>query len=273
MNLFFDEDSQKILVDAKKEMYNLKHPYVGSEHLLLAILKNKDLEITKFLNDYDINYEIFKKELIRVIGVGSKCNEWFLFTPLLKRILNNATYSSKDENKSVSPYNLFVSILQEGDGVANRILLGMNIDLEFLYDKFVSSNYIKTNSKRKLMLDDLAISMNKECLENKYDPVVGRDNQINRIIQILLRKNKNNPILIGEAGVGKTAIVEEIARRICNNEVPLKLKDKIIYNNTGTDNNSRKRASKRLDENYDVYALLQALSPHFHAEWAQDDLP
>ena len=230
MNLFFDEDSQKILVDAKKEMYNLKHPYVGSEHLLLAILKNKDLEITKFLNDYDINYEIFKKELIRVIGVGSKCNEWFLFTPLLKRILNNATYSSKDENKSVSPYNLFVSILQEGDGVANRILLGMNIDLEFLYDKFVSSNYIKTNSKRKLMLDDLAINMNKECLENKYDPVVGRDNQINRIIQILLRKNKNNPILIGEAGVGKTAIVEEIARRICNNEVPLKLKDKIIYN-------------------------------------------
>ena len=64
MNLFFDEDSQKILVDAKKEMYNLKHPYVGSEHLLLAILKNKDLEITKFLNDYDINYEIFKKELL-----------------------------------------------------------------------------------------------------------------------------------------------------------------------------------------------------------------
>lgn len=230
MNLFFDEDSQKILVEAKKEMYNLKHPYVGSEHLLLAILKNEDLEITKFLNNYGINYKVFKEELIKVIGVGSKSNEWFLFTPLLKRILNNATYSSKDENKCVSPYNLFVSILQEGDGVANRILLGMNIDLELLYDKFVASNSMKSNTKGKLLLDDFAVNMNQECYENKYDPVVGRENQINRIMQILLRKNKNNPILIGEAGVGKTAIVEEIARRICNNNVPLKLKDKIIYN-------------------------------------------
>lgn len=230
MNIFFDEESQKIIVGAKKEMFELKHPYVGSEHLLLSILKEKDLEITKILNEYGITYELFREELVKVVGVGSKCNEWFLFTPLLKRIINNATYSSKDENKCVSPYNLFVSILQEGDGIANRILLGMNIDLELLYDKFVNNSNFVTNSKKKLLLDDFAINMNVECAENKYDPVVGRDTQINRVIQILLRKNKNNPILIGEAGVGKTAIVEEIARRIYNGEVPLKLKDKIIYN-------------------------------------------
>lgn len=230
MNIFFDEESQKIIVGAKKEMFELKHPYVGSEHLLLSILKEKNLEITKILNEYGITYELFREELVKVVGVGSKSNEWFLFTPLLKRIINNATYSSKDENKCVSPYNLFVSILQEGDGIANRILLGMNIDLELLYDKFVNSSNFLTNSKKKLLLDDFAINMNVECAENKYDPVVGRDTQINRVIQILLRKNKNNPILIGEAGVGKTAIVEEIARRIYNGEVPLKLKDKIIYN-------------------------------------------
>lgn len=230
MNLFFDEESQKILVDAKKEMYELRHPYVGSEHLLLAILSHSNLEITKFLNDYGITYDIFKEELINVIGIGSKCNDWFLFTPLLKRILNNATYSSKDENKCVSPYNLFVSILQEGDGVANRILLGMNIDLEALYDKFVTNCFSSTSLKQKLLLDSFSVNMNKEASDNKYDPVVGREKQINRVIQILLRKNKNNPILIGEAGVGKTAIVEELARRICNNNVPLKLKDKVIYN-------------------------------------------
>lgn len=230
MNIFFDEESQKIIVGAKKEMFELKHPYVGSEHLLLSILKEKNLEITKILNEYGITYELFREELVKVVGVGSKSNEWFLFTPLLKRIINNATYSSKDENKCVSPYNLFVSILQEGDGIANRILFGMNIDLELLYDKFVNSSNFLTNSKKKLLLDDFAINMNVECAENKYDPVVGRDTQINRVIQILLRKNKNNPILIGEAGVGKTAIVEEIARRIYNGEVPLKLKDKIIYN-------------------------------------------
>lgn len=230
MNLFFDEESQKLLVIAKKEMYDLKHPYVGSEHLLLAILKNKELDITKFLAEFGINYDNFRNELIKVVGVGSKCNEWFLFTPLLKRILNNATYSSREENNSVSPYNLFVSILQEGDGIANRILLGMNIDLELLYDKFVTNSYINVANTKKLLLDDFAINMNKECMNQKYDPVVGRDKQIERTIQILLRKNKNNPILIGEAGVGKTAIVEEIARRICYGDVPLKLKDKVIYN-------------------------------------------
>lgn len=230
MNLFFDEDAQKLLVMAKKEMYDLKHPYVGSEHLLLAILKNKKLDITKFLNEFGINYENFRNELIEVVGVGSKCNDWFLFTPLLKRILNNATYSSREDNNSVSPYNLFVSILQEGDGIANRILLGMNIDLELLYDKFVTSSYINSPSIKKLLLDDFAVNMNKECIKQKYDPVVGRDKQINEVIQILLRKNKNNPILIGEAGVGKTAIVEEVARRICQGDVPLKLKDKVIYN-------------------------------------------
>jgi len=230
LNLYFDEDAQKILSEAKREMYELKHPYVGSEHLLLAILKNKNLDITRVLNGYGINYDGFKNELIRVVGVGSKCNEWFLFTPLLKRVLNNATYYSKDENKSVSPYSLFISILQEGDGVANRILLGMNIDLELLYDKFVSGDSFFLNRNRKLLLDEFAVNMNEESLKNKYDPVVGREKQIERVIQILLRKNKNNPLLIGEAGVGKTAIVEELARRITCGNVPFKLKDKIIYN-------------------------------------------
>lgn len=230
MNLFFDEDAQKLLVMAKKEMYDLRHPYVGSEHLLLAILKNKELDITKFLAEFGITYEAFKKELIEIVGVGSKCNDWFLFTPLLKRILNNATYFSKEDNKSVTPYNLFISILQEGDGIANRILLGMNVDLELLYDKFVTNSHINKNLTKKLILDDFSINMNEECANNKYDPVVGRDRHIARIIQILLRKNKNNPILIGEAGVGKTAIVEELARKICMGDVPLKLKNKIIYN-------------------------------------------
>ena len=89
---------------------------------------------------------------------------------------------------------MFVSILQEGDGVANRILLGMNIDLEALYDKFVTNCFSSTSLKQKLLLDSFSVNMNKEASDNKYDPVVGREKQINRVIQILLRKNKNNPI-------------------------------------------------------------------------------
>ena len=226
MNIFFDEMSQKLIIGAKKEMYNLKHPYVGSEHLLLAIL-HENLEITKLLNEFGITYDGFKNELVRVVGVGSKENNWFLFTPLLRRIINNATYYSKN-NGVVTPYNLICSILQEGDGVANRILINMDIDMNRLCDKFLSSDvFVKTD--KSTILDNIGINMNRESKMGKYDPVIGRNIQIERMIQILLRKNKNNPLLIGEAGVGKTAIVEELARRICNHQVPMKLKDKVIY--------------------------------------------
>lgn len=224
MNLYFDEEAQKLIINAKKEMFKLNHPYVGSEHLLLAILNNTELEITKILNNYGITYNKFRNELIDIVGIGSKSNNWFLFTPLLKRIINNATYYSKENEKIVTPYNLLVSILQEGDGVANRILMGMNIDLNLLYEKFLSTkNCVK--SKNTPILDELGINMNK-CI---YDPVIGRDLQINQIIEVLLRKNKNNPLLIGYAGVGKTAIVEELSRKITKGEVPYKLKNKIIY--------------------------------------------
>ena len=106
MNLFFDEETQKLIVEAKKEMYELKHPYVGSEHLLLAILKNENLEVTKSLLEYGINYDLFKKELIQTVGLGTNHNEWFLFTPLLKRIITNATYYSKNQKQNVTPYHL-----------------------------------------------------------------------------------------------------------------------------------------------------------------------
>ena len=225
MNLFFDEMSQKLIINAKKEMYDLKHPYVGSEHLLLAIL-HEDLDITKILNDFNINYDNFRNELIKIVGIGSKENNWFLFTPLLRRIINNATYYSKSSG-IVTPYNLLVSILEEGDGVANRILIGMNINMNKLCDKFLSSESVVLNKTTKL--DDIGINMNEASKKGKYDPVIGRAREIERIIQILLRKNKNNPLLIGEAGVGKTAIVEELARRISLGKVPYKLKDKVIY--------------------------------------------
>ena len=228
MNLFFDEESQKLIINAKKEMYELKHPYVGSEHLLLSILHNEKLDITKKLNEYDINYNSFRNELIRIVGIGSKENEWFLFTPLLRRIINNATYYSKDNNKMVTPYNLLIAILEEGDGVANRILLGMNINMNKLSEDILNDEYIK-EKQENLLLDEIGINMCECARQKKYDPIIGRDLEIERLIGILLRKNKNNPLLIGEAGVGKTAIVEEISRRIVSGNVPYKLKDKIIY--------------------------------------------
>ena len=130
MNKFLDEDSKKIITSAKEEMFNLKHPYVGTEHLLLGILNNKDLSVTKELEYYDITYEIFKDKLIESVGVGSNYNKWYLFTPLLKSVIDSSIQFSK--NNVVTPKELLISILSQGDGVANRILLSMNIDIKYL---------------------------------------------------------------------------------------------------------------------------------------------
>ncbi len=226
MNLFFSEEAQQLIVNAKKEMYDLKHPYVGSEHLLLAILHSDLAEIVSLLASYGITYHSFRDELIRLVGIGKKNNDWFLFTPLLKKIINRAIYQVKDSSESVTPNHLFISLLQEGEGVANRILIGMNIDFTSLYDKAITSSLSKTVS----ILEDIATNMNEECLKGKYDPVFGRDLEVQKLMQTLLRKNKNNPLLIGDAGVGKTAIVEEFVRRIVEGKVPLKLRGKIVYN-------------------------------------------
>lgn len=226
MDFTFDEEAQKLILEAKKEMHDLKHPYVGSEHLFLAIL-HSHLEVAKFLNSYGITYDKFRKELICVVGLGKKENQWFLFTPLLKRIIYHATYYSDDSSRVITPFSLLISLLQEGDGVANRILVGMDIDLEALQEKVIAS--VQEEEAPLSFLRELGVNMNEKSLMNHYDPVVGREKQILQLIQNLLRKNKNNPLLIGEAGVGKTAIVEELARRIALGNVPFPLKDKIIY--------------------------------------------
>lgn len=226
----FTEEARKILVDAKKEMHDLKHPYVGSEHLLLAILKN-DNNISKKLKDYNLNYQVLKDEIIKIIGVGTNPSNWFLYTPLLRRILENAIIDSKENNNGeVTVEHLFSSLLEEGEGVAIRIMLGMNIDVDELYGEFSYklNNSNKRKKNKKLIIEELGIDLNQKAINNEIDPVVGRDKEIRRILEILSRRTKNNPLLIGEAGVGKTAIVEELSRLIVSGEVPLPLRNKRI---------------------------------------------
>ena len=223
----FDEESKKVLMRAKKEMKELKHPYIGSEHLLLSILSSNN-NITKRLKEYDLDYKKFKNELIKIVGVGSIEANFFLYTPLLKRILENAIIDANENNEGlVTIDHLFSGLLEEGEGIAIRILLTLKIDLDELYSEF-SNKLIKPKNNKKLLLDSIGIDITKKALNGELDPVVGRDEEIKRVLEILMRRTKNNPVLIGEAGVGKTAIVEGIANMIVNNQVPLKLKNKRI---------------------------------------------
>lgn len=223
----FEESARKVLVGAKREMYELKHPYVSSEHLLLSILNNNN-EICDRLNQLDLNYKMFKDEVINILGIGKKESEWFLYTPLLKRIIENAAADARDNNDGVvTVSHLFISLLEEGEGVAIRILLGMGIDVDELYSEFAYKMIGQKNSK-KLLIDELGVDLNQKALNGGIDPVTGRDDEINRVAEILSRRRKNNPILIGKAGVGKTAIVEALASKIVDGDVPINLKNKRI---------------------------------------------
>ena len=226
----FSEEAQKALILAKKEMNNLRHPYVGSEHLFLSILSMKDLEITKVLASYNITYEVFKRELIRIVGVGKESNEWFLYTPLLKRVIETAILNSKEKGEvEVSVNELLLAILEEGEGVAIRLLIGLNIDVDEIYNSISKDSKVSNKAlHKKLLVEDFAVNLNKKIVGNEVDPVIGRDDEIKSLIEILCRRGKNNPLLIGEAGVGKTAIVEELARRIVEGNVPKPLKGKTI---------------------------------------------
>ena len=226
----FSEDAQKALVLARKEMRTLKHPYVGSEHLLLAILSMKELKVTNHLKLLGLTYDKFKDELIRVVGIGKTTNDWFLYTPLLKRVLETAMLNSKENKESeVSVTELFLSLLEEGEGIAIRLLMGMNIDIDRLYQEFSTSfTEKKITGHKKLLIEEFSVNLNKRIMSNEIDPVIGRETELKRMIEILCRRTKNNPLLLGEAGVGKTAIVEELARQIVENNVPRALRGKEI---------------------------------------------
>ncbi len=214
----FDEQAKKVLINMQKEMAMLKHPYIGSEHLFLSLLLLGEKNDIKILNKTGITYETFKNELIKVVGTGKKENNYYLYTPLLRNILEVAELISNDKKKKLVDSNdLLLALLEEGEGIAIRILLGMGIDIDTLYDEFDEKFITNQKNNKKLMVDSFGIDLNKKAKTGETDPVVGREKEIKRVLEILSRRTKNNPLLIGEAGVGKTAIVEELARMLTNN--------------------------------------------------------
>lgn len=224
----FNEEVKKVISQAKIEMFELKHPYLGSEHILLAILKSEN-EISKVLKKYNVTYKKFKSLLIKMTGVGINDTKWVLYTPLVKQIFERAMDISSDTNSKVTVEYLFEAIIELGDGIATRVLNKMNVNIDKLYND-ITFKISKTGSKKTKLLDEIGIEYTTQDMVNSFDPVIGREKEINNIVEILIRKNKSNPLLIGEAGVGKSAIIEEISRLIVLNKVPNLLKGKHIIN-------------------------------------------
>lgn len=215
----YNLEVSKIFKGAEKLMMELNHSYVGTEHLLLSMLKNNE-EIKDLLNRYCLTYDDFLDELQLLVKEETSKKSTCIYTPLLKRVIKNAFDISKCN--TIKPIDLLVSLLEEGEGIAIRIMVGIGIDIDKLYDE------IKIKSKKnnpKLEIYNIGKDLTEYTTD---DLLIGREKEINLIIETLLRKNKNNPLLIGDAGVGKSAIVEELARRIKDGNVPNKLKNKKI---------------------------------------------
>lgn len=265
----FSEETQHVLKQAGKEMMDLNHPYVGSEHLFLAILKENNALCEK-LKKHRITYKTFKDKLISIVGKGSIKSKYILYTPLLKRIIENAAMGAREDNNSlVNPEILIISILDEADGIAYSILKSLRVNVDRL-SADLRSNKHGSGRKKRLMLEELGTDLTKLAKENKLDPVIGRDKEVRNTIEILLRRKKNNPILIGPAGVGKTAIVEGLAKLISNNSVPNLLKDKkIIALNIfslvagtkyrGEFEEKMKTIIKELEENDDIILFIDEI--------------
>ena len=265
----FSEEVRHILKQAEKERADLNHPYVGSEHLLLSLLKNSRLK--EVFEKRGLTYNKFKNKLIDIVGIGTKKSEFILYTPLLKRILENSIIEAReDNNKNVTPEILVISILDSEEGVANSILKSLKINMDKLYYDIKSRKYNKSTRKKKSLLDELATDLTKLAKEGRLDPVIGRDKEIGRTIEILLRRKKNNPILIGPAGVGKTAIVEEIANLIAKGKCPNFLKHKRIISLNifslvsgtkyrGEFEEKLKNVIKELEENDDIILFIDEI--------------
>lgn len=215
----YNLETSRIFKDAEKIMISLNHGYVGTEHLFLSMLKNSE-EIRNLLEKHQIEYDGFLEELLLVVNSETCKKVACIYTPLLKKVIKNAEMHAK--NSYITPLMLLESLLEEGEGIAIRILISMGLDIDKLYDEIKLKD---KKSNQKLEIYNIGKEMSKDLSDNF---VVGREKEIDLITETLLRKNKNNPLLIGDAGVGKSAIVEELARRIKKGDVPNALKNKKI---------------------------------------------